>query len=114
MRFSMRKIIGCAVWLGTMALMLAKGWITLMWILAGITVLGLLISAVSKDENASRSKRGKGRNWLTPSGGGGADLQNENHGKRAGFFPGYTAHTRLYNDVYDRAEEAGERRTRAD
>ena len=86
MRFSMRKIIGCAVWLGTMALMLAKGWMTLMWILAGITVLGLLIGAVSKDENASRSKREKGSNWLTPSGGG-ADLQNENHGKRR-IFPG--------------------------
>ena len=112
MRFSMRKIIGCAVWLGAMALMLAKGWMTPMWIFAGITVLGLLIGAVSKDENASRSKREKGRNWLTPS--GGADPQNEDHGKRAGFFPGYTAHARLYSDVYDRAEEAGERRTRAD
>ena len=53
MRFSMRKIIGCAVWLGTMALMLAKGWMTPMWIFAGITVLGLLplLSAAFCEDN---------------------------------------------------------------
>lgn len=114
MHFSIWKIIGCAVWLGVIALMLVKEWMTPMWILVGITVLGLLIGAISKDEYASRSQRGKGRNWLTRPGSKKDILQNENHEHRAGFFSGYTAHTRLYNDVFDRAEETEARRTRAD
>lgn len=115
-----RRALIAAAWAAVLALILVKGWTTVMWIYIGVTVFLLFAGSLSRDEKEQGQKKHRSFRGIYANESGGKDGSGAGHsetmatgGRGIMLSPRYTR-DRLYGDAEDNAQAAEDRRTRAD